>query len=752
MQAIIMAGGEGIRLRPLTCNMPKPLAPLCGRPVLEYILELLKNNSFKKATLTLMYQGDKIVSHFDEDSFKGVDLDYSFEDVPLGTAGCVKNASKDDEVLVISGDAMCDFDLLSAIEFHRNSKADATIVVKKVPDPREFGLVLFEEDGRIKGFVEKPSFESCTTDMANTGVYILSKSALDLIPDSEKTDFAQNIFPEMMKRNMKLFAYEEKGYWCDIGDFKSYIKCQRDMLEGKVDCFIKGRKELNGLATLSLSDFRGVRITPPCYIGQNVSIGIGSIIEAGSIICDDVTIGKNSKIHGSVILEGAFLGEHISCNDAIVCSNAKMLTGSSAFESSVIGEKAVIGENSIVEAQVRIWQGKQLEKNSTATFDIKYGNAKAFSIDEEGVCGETNAIITPQIAANLGSSVTSCFEQNNLVGVGYKNDNASKALALSFISGAMSSGGEVWDFGVCIEGQMSFCMKSCGIKIGCFIESGKTTRMKILSENGLNPTRKQERKIESGLNRAEYNKVSFDSFGKLNESNAIKFFYAQWLNSILPKKLVGVRPEFKTSCKIVANIVSDIIPSKVDVNGEKIILHISADGRKASAYTEETGYVFYEKLVVLASKIAFEDKKDVSLPYSFPLIVDEIAKKYERSVLRYYNCSFDSSDENAREQAGDSAFVRDGIALSFIVISYLSKKEITLKEAVKDIPEFYSTSRFVNVENSPSQILKKICNKRAGLGEGVVISENNNRVLIRPAKTGKGVKMFVESFKSETTN
>lgn len=750
MQAIIMAGGEGTRLRPLTCNMPKPLAPLCGRPVLEYILELLKKNGFLKATLTLMYQGDKIVSHFDDDNFKGVELEYAFEDIPLGTAGCVKKACNDDEVLVISGDAMCDFDLQSAIKYHKISNADVTIIVKKVPDPREFGLVLFNNEGRITGFVEKPSFESCTTDMANTGVYILSKSALDLIPDGQKIDFAQDIFPEMMKRDMKLFAYEESGYWCDIGDFRSYRKCQRDMLEGKVECLINGHKELDGIATLSPSNFRGVRITPPCYIGKNVSIGIGSVVEAGSIICDDVTIGANSKIHGSIILDGAFLGERVSCNEAIICENAKMLTGSSAYENSVIGEKAIIGENATVESEVRIWLGKELDKNSTASFDIKYGNAKALSIDEDGLCGETNAVITPQIAANLGSSLSSCFEGNNLIGVGYRGDNASKALAMSLISGAMSAGGEVWDFGECIEGEISFCMRACGIKIGCFIEAGKTSRLKVLSENGLNPTRKQERKIEGGLNRGEYNKVKFDEFGAVKSSSSIKNLYRQSLNSILPSKLTGIRPEFKTSCTRVADIISEIIPQKIDVNGERVIFHISADGRKASAFTEETGYVFYERLIVLASIIVFEKGRDVSLPYSFPLIVDDIAKACGRKVLRFYNCSFDSSDKPARQLASESDFVRDGIKLCFIVLSYLCEKGISMKKATENIPDFYSTSRFVSIESSPTQILKQFCNQKAGLGEGVAISENNSRVLIRPAKTGKGVQMFVESFKSET--
>lgn len=751
MQAIIMAGGEGTRLRPLTCNMPKPLAPLCGRPVLEYILDLLISNSFNKATLTLMYQGEKIVSHFDDNKYNGLTLNYSFEEIPLGTAGCVKLAQSDDEVLVISGDAMCDFDLTSAIEYHRSNNADVTIIVKKVIDPREFGLVLFNEQGRITGFIEKPSFSSCVTDMANTGVYILSKSALDLIPQDKKSDFAMDIFPQMMKNNMRLFAYEESGYWCDIGDFKSYLRCQADILEGKVACRLNGHRDLYGGVVNEPASYRGVRINYPCYIGKNVSIGEGSIIEAGSVICDNVTIGMNSKIHGSVILDGTFIGEHVSCNQSIICSNAKMLTGSCAYENSVVGENAVVGENSVVESEIRVWPQKQIEKNTTVTYDIKYGNGHALILDENGISGETNAVITPKLCSDLGGAVASAFIEKAVI-VGYKDGKTSKALALAFMSGALASGCDVWNMGNCIEPELVYVMQSGNIKSGCYIEAGKNTNLKVIAENGLMPTRKQERKIEGGLNRGEFLKADFGSFGVLRDTDSMKELYVRSLEGILPNKFSGICPEFKTGCERVSEILTEIIPKRIDTNGQKIIFHISGDGKKSSAYTEETGYVFYEKMIVLAGKIYFEQGKDISLPYNFPLVADDLAQRYGQSVLRYYNCSFDNSDSQARKLAGECDFVRDGIKLSLIVLKYLSENGITLKEATSDIPDFYSTSRYVSVDNSPLKILKRFCTENAGLGEGVAVNENNSRVIIRPSKTGRGVQMFVESFKSETAS
>ncbi len=751
MQAIIMAGGEGTRLRPMTCSIPKPLAPLCGRPVLEYILELLKSHGFSKATLTLMYKGDKIVSHFDDDSFDGMSLDYSFEDSPLGTAGSVRLASRDDCVLVISGDAMCDFDITRAIEYHKKNNADATIIVRRVHDPREFGLVLYDSQGQITGFVEKPSFESCTTDMANTGVYILSKTALELIPENEKSDFAQDIFPMMMRKKMRLFAFEETGYWCDIGDFRSYIKCQRDMLEGKVSCRLSGHRELDGTIYAGTASFRGVKIIPPCYIGKNVSIAEGSIIEAGSVICDDVSIGRNAKIHGAIILNGGFVGDRGSCVGCVLCENARVLKSSSVFEGAVVGENAVVGESSVVEPGVRIWNGKQLDKGSSASYDIKYGNARTLFIDDDGITGETNGDITPSLATVIGASVASCCE-NRTVAVGYKSDCASHALALGLISGVMSAGGTVLDFGECTEPQLVYCMKPADAGIACFIDSGNMTRIRILSENGLPLTRAQERKIEAGINRGEFRKVSHSEFGSYRKAGDIIQLYAAGIRKLLSQDLKGIRAEFKTTSMNTAELIDRTITPLIDIYGERMVIHISGDGKKASLYTDATGYIFYEKMVLLGCKIMFEKGLDVSLPFSFPAVADELAKIYGRRVLRYYNCTCDKSDSEARNQAPASLFVHDGVMLSAMLLGYIREKGTNIKSVAENIPEFFSTTRFVTMEAPPSGILKKLCSERAGLGEGVVLNEEKGRVLIRPSKTGKGVMMFVESMKSETAS
>lgn len=749
MNAVIMAGGEGTRLRPLTCNMPKPLAPLCGKPVVEYILELLKKHGFRQAVFTLRYQGEKIVSHFDDDEYDGIALSYTFEKEPLGTAGSVKNAvGASDAVLVISGDAMCDFNLSAAMEYHRRTGAKATIIAKKVPDPREYGLVLAGEDGRVQSFLEKPSYESCVTDLANTGVYILSKEVLDMIPEGQ-SDFAQDIFPKMLKNGMEIYAYEDSGYWCDIGDFNSYIRCQQDMLAGRVDCELPGHKTLGGILTLSGAEFKGARLTPPIYIGKNVRIAPGAVIDSGSVLCDDVTVCRGAKIHGSILLEGAYVGERATVNEAVLCESARVLASASVFEGGIVGKNAVIGENAVVENGVKIWAGKHLDDNTTASYDVKYGNARQLCIDDEGVCGETNGEITPQIASMLGASLGTVGQK---IGIGFKDTAPARALAYAVISGILSAGGEVWNLGESTETELDFALRTASLDLGCFVDAGVVTKLKIFSENGLPLTRKQERKIEGGLNRSEYNKAGFNDFGRIIDAASLRDLYVNELKRLLPRSLKGIRAEVNTAGHRIQVISQEILDEISDKSGERMIFHVSADGRRLSVYTEETGYVFYEKLLLLSCQSFFQRGMDVALPYSAPALADLLAHRYGSRALRYYNCPVDNSDAEARRLAKDIIFARDALVLMSVLLKNLSERRISLAQAVEELPKFTAANRFVSIEKSPSIVLKKLCNERGGLSEGVVASNDEGRVLIRPVKTGKGVMMFVESFKAETAS
>lgn len=330
MKAVIMAGGEGTRLRPLTCDLPKPMARLCGRPVMTYLLDLLQRCGVREAAVTMRYLPQVIREEYDG-HYKDVELHFVEEDKPLGTAGSVRGACRtcagfeEDDILVVSGDALTDIDIEAAYAFHKRSGAAATLVVSRVEDPREYGLVDMAEDGRITGFVEKPGWAQAVTDSANTGMYILSPDILPYIPENTSFDFARDLFPLLLKDGLPLYAYETDSYWCDIGDLDSYVSCQKDILEGRVHTELAIQ---DGIVCEEGERPSGsYTLVPPVYIGRGVRIGTAAQIGPFAVLDEGSCIGNNAKIRGSVLLEHAYVGDRASLTGALLCHGASVRRG-----------------------------------------------------------------------------------------------------------------------------------------------------------------------------------------------------------------------------------------------------------------------------------------------------------------------------------------------------------------------------------------------------------------------------------------
>ncbi len=236
MKAVVMAGGEGSRLRPLTIGRPKPMVPLVDKPVLGHILELLRYHGITEVVITLQYLPSVIQDFYGDGSALGLNITYVVEEMPLGTAGGVKNAAAhlNDTFLVISGDALTDFNLQAAVQRHITAGALATLAVYSVPNPLEYGAVVSDENGNITQFLEKPDWSAVRSDRVNTGIYVLEPAVLDYIPDDVVYDFSTELFPDLLQRGERLQAYVAEGYWCDVGTIGEYMRANADLISGKV--------------------------------------------------------------------------------------------------------------------------------------------------------------------------------------------------------------------------------------------------------------------------------------------------------------------------------------------------------------------------------------------------------------------------------------------------------------------------------------------------------------------------------------
>jgi len=243
MKAVVMAGGEGTRLRPLTCNRPKPMVPIVNRPVMEHIINLLKEQGIKEIFVTLYYLPQVIQDYFGDGSDFGVKIKYYIEETPLGTAGSVKQIEKelDDTFVIISGDALTDIDLSKAIDFHKKKESLATLVLTQVEEPLEYGVVVTEEDGKIKHFLEKPDWSEVFSDTVNTGIYVLEPECLQFFEHGINFDFSKDLFPLLLAKEYPLYGYLTSDYWCDVGNIEQYRQAHNDVLDGKVHINIPGR-------------------------------------------------------------------------------------------------------------------------------------------------------------------------------------------------------------------------------------------------------------------------------------------------------------------------------------------------------------------------------------------------------------------------------------------------------------------------------------------------------------------------------
>ena len=335
MQAVILVGGEGTRLRPLTYDLPKPMVPIFGRPYLEHLIELLKKHNIFEIILSSGYKVEEIEQYFKNGSQFGVKIFYAVETTPLGTAGAIKNAEKfiKDTFLVFNGDIMTDIDLTAFLRMHKKYAGLGTLSLYSVEDPSAFGLIETDINGRITAFIEKPKPEDITTNYINAGVYILEKKILEFIPEKINCSIERKIYPELLKSNYALYSFKFDTYWIDIGSPQKYMKVHTDAINKKYE-LIFNKKEHAGIYMGNNISLNGAKIMPPVFLDDNFSAGNNVILGPMAII------GKNCAIK-----------DNITIKDSLIWENTNIDNGSKIIN-SIIGRNCNIKRNSTIENQV----------------------------------------------------------------------------------------------------------------------------------------------------------------------------------------------------------------------------------------------------------------------------------------------------------------------------------------------------------------------------------------------------------------
>ncbi|BAY17553.1 nucleotidyl transferase [Anabaenopsis circularis NIES-21] len=507
MRAVLMAGGSGTRLRPLTCDLPKPMVPILNRPIAEHIINLLKRHQITEVIATLHYLPDVLRDYFQDGSDFGVQMTYAVEeDQPLGTAGCVKNIAEllDETFLVISGDSITDFDLTAAIEFHKQKQSKATLILTRVPNPIEFGVVITDEEGKIKRFLEKPSTSEIFSDTVNTGIYILEPEALDYLPDNTESDFSKDLFPLLLAKNEPMYGYIAQGYWCDVGHLDAYREAQYDALDRKVKLDF-AYEEISPGIWIGQNTFvdTTAHIETPTIIGDNCRIGARVQIEAGTVIGDNVTVGADANLKRPIVWNGAFVGEEAHLSACVISRGSRVDRRAHVLEAAVVGSLSTVGEEAQISTGVRVWPSKKIESGAILNINLIWGNtAQRNLFGQRGVQGLANIDITPEFAVRLGSAYGSTLKPGSKVTVSRDQRNISRMVTRSLIAGLMSVGVDIQNLdatAIPIARTVIPTMSVAGgIHVRVHPDRPDYTLIEFMDAKGINISKAQEKKIEAG--------------------------------------------------------------------------------------------------------------------------------------------------------------------------------------------------------------------------------------------------------------
>ena len=444
MRAVVMAGGLGSRLRPLTTAVPKPLLPVVGRPMLEHALRLARLHGVTEATLTVQYLASLIRSHLGDGSDAGLQLRYATEHRPLGTAGGVREAAIDfdDDFLVLSGDTVTDVDLSALMHRHRESGAALTLCLTRRDDPREFGVVDIDDEHRVRRFVEKPAWGEVFTDTVSTGIYAVSPQVLRRIPAGQFQDWSADVIPGLLDSQWHVGAYVSDAYWEDVGEIAAYRRVQVDALEGRVRLDIPGSQREPGVwLGEGVAIDEGVEIVGPAYIGAHASIEEGAAVLAHSVVGANAVIRRGARLERATLLDHVYAGIDTTLRGCVLGRSVEIGTGSRVGEGAVVADECALEQEVDVTPGSLIYPGKTVESGSIIHGSVVWDSmGHRHVVAAGGLSGIVSVDITPENLVRVASALASTLPKDATVAVG--RDHSRMARAYSELAiGAFTAAG-----------------------------------------------------------------------------------------------------------------------------------------------------------------------------------------------------------------------------------------------------------------------------------------------------------------------
>jgi len=804
MKVVLLAGGFGTRLRPLTANIPKPMVPLIGIPIIHHVVKHLKKHGFTEIICVLFHQPDIIKDYLKDGSEFGVKIRYVIPEKDFGTAGAVKQARQylSGDFLVMSADVITDFDLGRIVEFHKSKRALATIALAHVSDPLEYGIVILRKNKTVEKFLEKPTWAEVFSDTVNTGIYVLNSKILNQIPADKSYDFSLELFPKMLvSKKGSLFGFPAKGYWRDIGSLAEYVKVHQDYLAGNIALYSKIQKLgmniiVSSTATISENSFLGdgviigdnARITSS-VIGKNCQIGRDTIID-NSVIWDNVEIGAESRLEHNII------GSNVIIKERNIVQNG-----------AVIGDGSIVESDSIIKPYIKIWPDKSIEEGSIVSSSIIWRKTWSKGVfGAYGVTGIGNVEITPEFAASLGAAYGSMIESGGYVAASRDSHKTSRIIYRALMSGILSTGVNISDLEMVPIPVARYELKALRSKGGFHVRKSpydpEIIDIRFFDSDGMDIPPSKEKNIERLFFREDFKRPCVDGTGELQfpfyrvakqyrdgllssvDKNSIScsafkmvidYAYGSASNifpSILGElgceaiaidahidetKITKTREQFERSLTQLSQIVTSLKADfglMLDTGAEKIFL-ADESGRILSG--EET-------LALMTYLVCHVEKpKIIATPVTSSFVVEKIAKKFgtkvlrTRTSLRYMMEATGSQDVNfLGESWGGFIFPKfqpafDGMFAATKLLELISKEKKNFVEIIESIPR----TNILKVEfNCPTEkkgilmrnLIELKHDGRVQLIDGIKINFDDSWVLVMLDPVRPIAQLYAEAY------
>ncbi len=812
MKAVVMAGGEGTRLRPLTSNQPKPMVPVFNKPIMEYTVELLKAHRINEVVVTLQFMPQIIKNYFGDGSDLGVNMTYAIEQQPLGTAGSVLNAKDhlDGPFVVISGDALTDIDLKALIKYHKKKRSLATIALKRVENPLEFGVIIASETGEIERFLEKPTWGEIFSDTINTGIYVLEPEIFDYIEPGESVDFSKDVFPKVLEDGKPLYGYTTDSYWCDIGNYEQYVQAHQDLMSGMADIKppgIKMREDVwvgEGAYIDPSADIVG-----PVVIGQNARLERDCEVHEFSVIGHNVVLRSGSHAHRSIIWENTYVGNQAHLHGCVIGKNCDIKNGARIDQGAVIGDECEIGERANINHDVKIYPFKTVDSGATVNSSIIWETRGMRTLfGKDGVTGLVGIDLTPDLAVRLAMAYGSSLPKGSEIVMSADVSGPSRMIKRAMIAGLNTTGVHCRDLRVVPTPVNRFNVHSGGRAGGIHIqvsdEDPQTLNLKFFDSRGRDLTESDKRGIERFYYRGDFRRAYYTEIGDAVFPARSREDYTDGLLKAIDSTLIAKSgfkiiidyaygssaltfPSFLGALNLeVVALNAHIQEDKLAMPEEVLEEHLTQLEQTVKMFKADLGIlvnssgerVFLvddqgrripqsQALMIMIDMVSRHGRPGkLALPLSVSRLAEELAQGSGRSILRTKISQRAQMEATSRRgvifggsENGAYIFSRfipapDAAMTLCRLLGMLAKEGRPLSEIRKQVPKpFLAERRTFCPWEQKGLVMRKLIEKAKGqnveLLDGIKVYENSGWVLIVPDPDKPLFNVFAEADKTE---